>query len=264
MRNKIDAQLKRLKQQGKKGLMTHVVVGYPSLKQTTALVEAMEQAGVDFVELQIPFSDPLADGPTIQQACERSLEQGTRVRDAFVVAAALSKKVQIPLLFMAYFNTVYKYGIQQFTQDAARAGISGLIVPDIPLEAAQHEHYLAACDENGLHNIVTLGPTTTKERLEQNAVIASGFVYCMSRSGVTGSQIGLSPDIQQYLSKVADKIKTPIAVGFGISSRQRLEAVLPYCDIAVVGSALLESISAGPPGEAPARAKAFLQELTGT
>lgn len=259
--NKIDIRLAELRRTKRKGLMTHVVVGFPSLKETVNLVAAMAAEGVDFVELQIPFSDPLADGPTIQSACEVSLAQGTRVRDAFTVAAELAKTVDIPLLFMAYFNTVYKYGVEKFCKDAHNAGLSGLIVPDIPLEAAHHEHFLEACTANNLHNIITLAPTSTADRLNKNADIASGFVYCMSREGVTGAQYHLSSNLESYLKNIAAHIALPRAVGFGISNRERLEAVLPYGDIAVVGSALIEQIAAAADGEATARVTDFLRTL---
>jgi tryptophan synthase alpha chain len=242
MSNRIDAKLTEMRESGRKGIMTHVVIGYPSLDMTEKLVVAMEQAGVDFVELQIPFSDPLADGPTIQKACEQALAQGARVRDAFVIAHKLASKVSIPLLFMAYFNTVYKYGVKQFCKDAAEAGIAGLIIPDAPMEAAKHEGLLQSCKNYNLHNIITLAPTSTCSRLEKNRLIASGFVYCMSRQGVTGAQQGLAPDAQKYLENVRRHIDIPIAVGFGISNHQRLAAISPYSDIAVVGSAILDLI----------------------
>ena len=152
MANRIDERLEALGSERRKGLMTHVVVGFPSLASTSALILAMDEAGADFVELQIPFSDPLADGPTIQSACEAALERGTRVRDAFTVAADSAARVRAPLIFMAYANTVYRYGVESFCRDAAEVGISGLIVPDLPVEAARHEGYLDACRRHGLRH----------------------------------------------------------------------------------------------------------------
>lgn len=261
MNNKIDLKLAELRRAKRKGLMAHVVVGFPSLMETVSIVAAMAAEGVDFVELQIPFSDPLADGPTIQSACEVSLGRGTRVGDAFSAAAELSKTVNIPLLFMSYFNTVYSYGIAKFCKDAHDVGIAGLIIPDIPLEAARHEHFLEACKANNLHNIITLAPTSTIERLDKNADIASGFVYCMSREGVTGTQYGLGSNLASYLKKVEMHMPVPRAVGFGISNRQRLEAVLPHCEIAVIGSALIEHIANAPEGTAATSVTDFLRTL---
>jgi tryptophan synthase alpha chain len=265
MANRIDARLAALATGRRKGLMTHVVVGYPSLASTSALVLAMDEAGADFIELQIPFSDPLADGPTIQSACELAISRGARVRDAFTIAAECAGQVQAPLLFMAYANTVYRYGTEAFCRDAAAAGISGLIVPDLPAEAARHEGYLEACSHHGLHNIVTLAPTSTGARIAVNASVASGFVYCMSRQGVTGARLGLAPDIQAYLQRVRQQLTVPMAVGFGISDRARLEQVLPYCDVATVGSALIDRLADTAPGDVAAQAdttRSFLRTLT--
>jgi tryptophan synthase alpha subunit len=265
MRNRIDERVQLLRESGRKGLMTHVVVGYPSLDATRELVLAMDAAGADFVELQIPFADALADGPTIQSACEQALAGGTKVADAFAIAAELARAVRMPLLFMAYANTVYRYGVDSFCADAATAGISGLIVPDLPLEAAELEGFLAACRRHGLHNIVTLGPTSTDERLAKNASIASGLVYCMSRQGVTGTHLGMAPGAQDYLARVREHTAVPIAVGFGISNRERLDQVLPHCDIAVVGSALIHHIDAVDPMDGKHMVEAvedFLATLT--
>jgi tryptophan synthase alpha chain len=265
MANKIDERLDSLLAGQRKGLMTHVVVGYPTLDSTLPLLVAMDEAGVDFIELQIPFSDPLADGPTIQSACEAAIAGGTRVRDAFAIAAQAAAKVQAPLLFMAYANTVYRYGVEAFCRDAAQAGISGTIVPDLPAEAAEHEGYLDACRRHGLHNIVTLAPTSTDERMTKNATVASGFVYCMSRRGVTGTQLGLAPDLQAYLQRVRGHLSVPMAVGFGISDRSRLEQVLPYCDIATVGSALIDRLGELATGDVAGQADAagdFIRTLT--
>jgi tryptophan synthase alpha chain len=168
-------------------------------------------------------------------------------------------------LFMAYANTVYRYGTESFCRDAAAAGISGLIVPDLPAEAARHEGYLEACGRHGLHNIVTLAPTSTAARMTANAAVASGFVYCMSRQGVTGAQLGLAPDIQAYLQRARQHLTVPMAVGFGISDRARLEQVLPYCDVATVGSALIDRLAGIEPADVTRQAdttRTFLATLT--
>jgi len=260
--NKIDQQLTELGSAKRKGLMTHTVIGYPDLETTVGLVQDMAAAGADFVELQIPFSDPIADGPTIQHACEAALARGTRVRDAFRVARKLSKTVDIPLLFMTYYNIVQKYGVELFCADSARAGIAGLIVPDLPLEAAAHEGFLAACRQHGLYNILVLAPTSTDQRLQKNAAAAQGFVYCMSRQGLTGAQQGFEPELQKYLGRVRAHIDVPLALGFGISNPERLRDVLPFADIAVVGSAIIDIIAASKPGEIRANVKRFIASLS--
>lgn len=241
--NVIDKQLEKIKQEQRLGLMTHVVVGYPSLDKTSSLVKAMVEAGADFIELQIPFSDPLADGPTIMNACEEVLRQGVKVKDAFRLADKLSKQIKIPLLFMAYYNTVFKYGTRGFCRDARKAGISGLIVPDMPIEEEHQEYFIRYCQESELKNIRVISPASTAERLKKNAEVADGFVYCTARQGVTGVQKELDPEIKKYLKQVKDYFKIPIAVGFGIANKERINLIRDYTDIVVVGSAIVDVIN---------------------
>src|SRR5579872_5845005 len=186
--NDLDKKLAEIKANKKIGLMTHVVVGYPSLKETIALVKLMEKCGVDIVELQIPFSDPLADGPTIMHACEKALENGTKVKDAFMVVKNLNSHVKIPLLFMCYYNTVFQYGIEKFCKDAQGVGISGLIVPDMPLDEEKEEHFYAYAKKYGLHTIQVVSPASTNSRLKKIPQIANGFVYCTAHQGITGAK----------------------------------------------------------------------------
>lgn len=261
--NLIDKQLEKIKQEKRLGLMTHVVVGYPSLKTTAVLVKVMADAGVDFIELQIPFSDPLADGPTIMKACEEALRNGTKVRDAFKLASVLSKQIKTPLLFMAYYNTVFKYGTKKFCDDAKKVGISGLIIPDIPLEEEHQEHFIKYCKESGLKNIRVISPASTVERLKKNAEVASGFVYCTARQGITGTQKELDPEIAYFLKNVKKYFKIPIAVGFGISSRERIKLIEPFADIAVIGSAIIDVLTRSKENAIENNVKGFLEHLRG-
>lgn len=241
--NKIDKKLSELKETKRIGLMTHVVVGYPTLAKTVSIIKAMEKAGADLVELQIPFSDPLADGPTIMKACEEALLNGTKVKDAFDVVKELSKKITIPMLFMAYYNTVFHYGVDKFCKDARGAGIAGLIVPDMPIEEEENEGFYAACEKNNLYAIHVISPATTDERLRKNAAVAKGFIYCTARQGITGSRDTLDSNLAAYLKKVRKHFSIPLAVGFGISKRAHVEALRNSVDIAVVGSALIDIIN---------------------
>ena len=244
--NLLDKQLARIKKDKKIGIMAHVVVGYPSLASTVEIVKIMADSGVDIVELQIPFSDPLADGPTIMRACEESLANGTRVEDAFKVMKQLSKEVSIPLLFMSYYNPVFKYGVERFCFDAKEARASGLIVPDMPLEEEDQEHFFRACKKNNLSNIRVVSPASTDERLRKNAKVANGFIYCTAKQGITGASDELSPDLSDYLQRVRKYFDIPIAVGFGISNRTQIKLLEPYADIAVVGSAVIDLINSVP------------------
>jgi len=264
MKNNIDTQLEKVISEKRIGVMTHVVIGYPTIETTLDLVRTMAESGVDLIELQIPFSDPLADGPTIQQACEASLASGIKVADAFKVARQASTVVQIPLLFMAYFNTVYKYGIEKFCADAEAAGITGLIVPDVPLEAAEHEGFLVACKRHNLHYIITLSPTSTSSRIKKNASIAGGFAYCTARVGATGAGGTLDSNITSYLQEVRKEITVPLAVGFGISKREHLDMLAPYASVAVIGSAIIDVMNRAAPSEALRDVRAFLEALQST
>ncbi len=224
-------------------IMTHVVVGYPSLEETIKIVKVMAGNGADLIELQIPFSDPLADGPTIMMACEKSLERGTKVKDAFKIMKTLSFQVSVPLIFMAYFNTVFKFGVEKFCQDAKKAGAYGLIVPDMSIDEENEEHFFRACKQNNLVNIQVISPASTDERLRKNAAVANGFVYCTAHQGITGVKDQLDPNIVSYLKRVRKFFSIPIAVGFGISKKEHIKQLSPYADIAVVGSAIIDVIN---------------------
>jgi tryptophan synthase alpha chain len=259
--NSIDKQLEKIKKEKRVGLMTHVVVGYPSIAATLEIVKVMAANGVDFVELQIPFSDPLADGPTIMKACEESLANGTRVKDAFTIMSELSKQVSIPLLFMGYFNTIFKYGVKQFCEDAMKAGASGLIVPDMPLEEEPQEHFYSLAKQYGLYPIHVLSPASTEERMKKNAKVATGFIYCTARQGITGVKDQLDPELGKFLKRVRKYFTIPVAVGFGISKKEHLKVLEKDADIAVIGSAIIEIISKSNKDEIDKNIERFFREL---
>jgi tryptophan synthase alpha chain len=241
--NKIDQKIAEIIERKRMGLMTHVVVGYPSLEETVSIVKVMVEAGADFVELQIPFSDPLADGPTIMRACEESLENGTKVKDAFSIMKQLSAKVSVPLLFMSYYNIVFRYGVEKFCRDAKAVGASGLIVPDMPMDEENQEHFYTNAKKYGLIVIHVISPASTLERLKKNAAIANGFIYCTARQGTTDAKKELDPTILSYLQKVRKYFSIPVAVGFGISTKERVSLLKNEADIAIIGSALIDVIN---------------------
>lgn len=223
-------------------LMTHVVVGYPDIASTNELVRAMEQAGADYVELQIPFSDPIADGPTIMKACDTALKKGVTVRDCLRVMKTLSDQVSTPLFFMGYYNTVFHFGVEKFCKAAKSAGAYGLIIPDMPPDEEQHEHFIKACRTHHLAQIRVVTPASSSHRLKLNAEVSDEFVYCVSHFGVTGSSVSKKVGFESYLKRVKKYFKIPIAVGFGISGREDVRQVEPYADIVVVGSAIIRII----------------------
>lgn len=259
--NKIDEKMYQLKEKGRIGLMSHVVVGYPSLDATVRLVRLMGESGVDMVELQIPFSDPLADGPTIMRACEEALSSGVKVRDAFTLMHQLVREVSIPLLFMAYYNTVFRYGTKAFVRDAQRAGAAGVIVPDIPLDEEHEEHFMTACNQFDIPHIRVISPSATNERLKKNAKVAKGFVYCTARQGITGARETLDPTLATFLKRVRSFFAIPIAVGFGISKKEHLRSIEPYADIAVVGSAIIDIINRSSKKNMEREVASFLKAL---
>ncbi len=243
--DKIKEQLEKIKSEKRLGLMTHVVVGYPSLEATEQVIQAMVDENVDFIELQIPFSDPLADGPTIMRACELSLEKGTKVKDAFVLAKKVTQ-TNTPFLFMAYYNTVFKYGVEKFCYEAKKVGISGLIVPDMPIEEESTEGFATACTKYNLTQIRVLSPASTESRLIKNAKVASQFIYFTSRQGTTGASTTLDLRLTENIKKLKKHFTLPIAVGFGISKPEHIAALKDKADIAVVGSAVLDIINTQP------------------
>lgn len=259
--NILDEKLKEIKESKQLGIMAHVVIGYPSLEATISLVKTMSEAGVSIVELQIPFSDPLADGPTIMKACEKALENGTKVKDAFVVMKTLSSAVGIPLLFMAYYNTVFVYGVEKFCHDAKTAGAAGLIVPDMSIDEEAEEHFYAACKKYDLHTIHVISPASTDEQLKKNAKVASGFVYCTARQGTTGAKEELAPNMKNYLQKIRKFFSIPIAVGFGISKKEHVRALEKNADIAVIGSAVIDLINSSSKATMNDTVKRFLTDL---
>lgn len=241
--NDLEKKLQEIKRRKKLALMAHVVVGYPSLGETIKIVKTMVESGVDIVELQIPFSDPLADGVTIMQACEQALENGTKVKDAFTVMKTLTAQVEAPLVFMAYYNTVFVYGVEKFCREAKTAGAVGLIVPDMPIDEEAEEHFYQYAKQYGLHTIQVVSPASTENRLKKNAKVASGFVYCVARQGTTGAKDILDPKLGAYLQKIRKYFSIPIVVGFGISKKEHIKMLEQNADIAVIGSAVIDLIN---------------------
>ncbi len=260
--NNIDQQLIAIKKENRMGLMTHVVIGYPSLEETVTLVKTMVESGADFVELQIPFSDPLADGPTIMRACEESLANGTKVKDAFQVMKTLSSEVSIPLLFMAYYNTIFRYGVGKFCHDAKNAGAGGLIVPDMPIDEEAYEHFYAFAKKFELYPIYVVSPASTEGRLSKIASQARGFVYFTAKQGTTGAKKELDPQLMTYLKKIKKYFSIPVAVGFGISQKEHIQMLRGYSDIAIVGSAIIDVINKTNKNKRAESIKQFIKDLS--
>ncbi|MBF0111134.1 MAG: tryptophan synthase subunit alpha [Desulfamplus sp.] len=215
-------------------LMTHIVVGYPSLDASMQIVESMVEAGVDLMELQIPFSEPMADGPVILKANQKALESGIRVKDCLEFARKVTSRFDIPFLFMTYYNILYKYGVQSFVENMAEIGIKGAIIPDLPPE--EGADYAEAMQNSELCPIYIFSPTTTDERMQYLSSCGKGFIYCMARKGVTGKETQFSDEIEGYLKRCRANTELPLAVGFGVKDGSDVDYLKGKADIAVIGS----------------------------
>jgi len=258
--SKIDQQFKKINKENRIGLMTHIVLGYPSFQENIETVKLMEKGGVDFIELQLPFSDPVADGPTMMKANTKSLEYGTKIKKCFQIAKKITNESSIPILFMTYLNIAFQYGVKKFVVDATKAGIVGSILPDLPFEEA--DEYVELCKKKSINPIFVVSPNTSAIRMKQLKKDASGFVYCTTRTGVTGVQKTVPSDVKAYLRQVKNITKLPIAVGFGIAKKAHVQALKGVADCAVIGSALMKRVHEGKTKKERLRAiKTFLSSF---
>jgi len=229
-------------QPGHTALIPYITVGYPSVEATLKVVPLLASGSCDIVELGIPFSDPLADGATIQKASFRALQNGITPEICLEIAGQLSKQIDIPLLFMTYFNPVFSYGLEEFCSACAGSGVSGLIIPDLPLEEGLELE--AITQRQGLDLIYFLSPTSTDERIRLVAEKARGFIYLVSVTGVTGARDRLSANLNAFVARVRKVATQPLCVGFGISTPEQARQVSQIADGVIVGSRLVQLMEA--------------------
>ena len=215
-------------------LMTHIVIGYPTFDASYKIIEKMVNAGVDIMELQIPFSEPVADGPVILKANQDSISRGTTVRKCLDFANTVTKKFSIPFLFMSYYNIIFKYGIERFVDKMVEVGIKGAIVPDLPPEEGQE--YIEAMAKNKLDPVFIFTPTTPDKRMSYIQAFGKGLIYCIARRGVTGAQTSFSDQINNYLLRCRNATNLPLALGFGVKDKADIHFLKNKVDIAVIGS----------------------------
>ncbi|MEM1255051.1 MAG: tryptophan synthase subunit alpha [Cyanobacteria bacterium P01_H01_bin.21] len=216
-------------------LMSHTVLGYPSWDDNRAAIAALVRGGVELIELQFPFSEPIADGPILLAANHAAVQSDVSVRDCLSFAAEMTQTYpQTRFVIMTYINILFRYGIRDFVEAAALGGVAGCIIPDLPCEQA--EHYIRVCRENALATIFLVTPNNSLERIQQILRHTSGLIYCVTRKGVTGHHTQLSNAAQQYLSQVQSVSQLPMAVGFGIQSVDDVSKLIGHADIAVIGS----------------------------
>ncbi len=256
--NRIECSFTKLRQEGRCGFIGYITAGDPSIEGTEQLVYALERGGADFVEIGIPYSDPLADGPVIQAAGLRAFESGVTVAKIFECVKKIRTNSQIPLLFLVYYNTIFRLGNEQFIQQCSESGIDGLIVPDLPLEERDELKVYADAHEIAL---IPLVAPTSKSRIADITRDCKGFVYCVSSMGVTGARSSFREDIEAYLADVKGQTELPIAVGFGVSDRKTIDYFSRLADAVIVGSAIV-SVVAQTQGD-PEQLEAYVRELTG-
>jgi len=245
---RIEKTFARLKAEGQKGFIPYITAGDPSLDVTLQLILELEKSGADLIELGIPFSDPIADGPVIQRATERALSNHVTLRSVLRLGEGIRKHSQIPLVIFSYYNPLLNYGLERLAQDAVEAGFDGVLASDLTVE--ESDSFLHAMQRAGLNTIFLVAPTSSPERMKKIAETSTGFVYAVSRTGVTGEQQQLADDLKQFLQRLRSLTKLPIAVGFGVSRPEHVHAIWQEADAAVVGSSIVKEIEKqiGEPG----------------
>jgi len=238
--SRIDEVFEKLRGEGRVALMPFLVAGDPSLKMTGQLILELAKSGADIIELGVPFSDPLADGPTIQRASQRALAGGVTLTAILDFLKGLRRQTDIPIVLMGYYNPIYHYGVERFAEDARTCGADGIIVPDLPPEEAGE--LVAAARKAGLDTIFLVAPTSTAERIEKIGSVSRGFIYYVSLAGVTGTRKELASGIAESVGNIRKQSDMPVCVGFGISTPEHVRQVSRYADGAIVGSALVSLI----------------------
>ena len=237
---RIGRRFAELQQAEERGLIAYLTAGDPSLAHTPLLVEALERGGADVIELGVPFSDPIADGPVIQRASERALRAGTTLQAVLDLVPQIRRRSQIPLVIFSYLNPILRYGFSRFAANAASAGVDGALLTDLSVEEA--DPFVTEMRRHNLDTVFLAAPTSTPRRLELVARYSTGFIYLVSRTGVTGERESLSSSVRPLVAHMRARTSLPLAVGFGISRPEHLAELAPLADAAVVGSAFMRLI----------------------
>ncbi len=241
MRSRVSRTFLSLRKQNRKAFIAYIMAGDPGLQRTKEMVRILEDCGVDIIELGVPFSDPMADGPVIQAAAQRAVEAGTTLHMVINLVAELRKTTEIPIILMTYYNPVFKYGEARFVENAHAAGVDGIIVPDLPPDEA--EAMMKLTRKKPFDLIFLLAPTSTEQRIKKVSKASQGFIYYVSITGITGSRLSLDPAIESHISRIRSASDTPIAVGFGISTPEEASTVARLADGVIIGSAIVKKIN---------------------
>lgn len=250
--NRIDLTFSALSKTKTKAFIPFVTAGDGGMDTTEALVLELIHSGANLVEIGVPFSDPIAEGPVIQTASARALKNGTKLTDIFALVKRLRKKTEVPLLLMLYLNSIFGYGTERFFQEAAQAGIDGVIVPDMPYE--ERDEIEGTAQQYGIYSIRIVTPIS-KERIHMISTDAKGFLYCVSSTGVTGVRSQYQTDFEAFFTAVKESAHIPCAVGFGISGPEQASSMKQYCDGIIIGSAIVELAAKNAPNSIPAVAE---------
>lgn len=246
--------------QGRIAIMPFAPAGYPDMETCERNILAMVAGGADLIEIGTPFSDPLADGATVQLTSQKALENGTTLKDCIALVRRLRDQgVTIPLVLMGYFNPALHYGLEKYVSDSAEAGVDGYIVPDLPLESSDEFREIARAHDRDL--IFMLAPTSTDERMQRVGELGSGFIYCVAVRGVTGARDNMAADLGDYLDRIRQHTDLPLAVGFGISNADHVRGIAKHADGAIVASALINEVDTHDPADQPKATEDFVRAL---
>ncbi|MGB7220369.1 MAG: tryptophan synthase subunit alpha [Vicinamibacterales bacterium] len=263
MASRITPTFARLRANKRPGLVTYITAGDPDLATSARILEALDRAGADLIEVGVPFSDPLADGPVIQRATERALAKGGSLRASLALVELVRPRVKAPIVLFSYANPLLRMGMEEFARTASGAGVDGVLVLDLPIEEAGPFH--ETLDRSGLDTIFLLSPTTSEARIRKAAALGRGFLYVISRLGVTGARDQVASDARALVQRVRAHTALPVALGFGISRPEHVAEVGAYADAAVVGSALVALIAeAGQSADLVEKIESFVRWLRGT
>lgn len=258
---RIGKRFEDLQRTGRTGFVAYITAGDPDLTATHLLALELDRRGVDILELGVPFSDPLADGPVIQEASQRALAAGATLEGVLSLVADLRAETEIPIVLFTYYNPIHRYGVARFVERASQVGIDGVLMLDLPPE--EGGEYKARMDAHGLDTVFLVTPTTRADRIKLIASHSLGFVYYVSRTGVTGERDHLADEIQAKVAAIREHTAIPIAVGFGISKPEHVSEIARYADAVVVGSAIVRRVGAYRKADSVAEVGAFVGSLIG-
>ncbi|PKL52188.1 MAG: tryptophan synthase subunit alpha [Nitrospira bacterium HGW-Nitrospira-1] len=240
MSSRIAGKFREIRRKNSKAFIPYIMAGDPNIKRTCELIRILEDCGADIIELGVPFSDPLADGPTIQKAAQRALDEGVTLKKVIALVAELRLNTQIPIILMTYYNPIFKYGEERFALDASASGVDGIIVPDLPPDEA--DNLIKYSRKSRLDTIFLLAPTSTDIRIHKVARASTGFIYYVPITGITGAKLSPDSSVESHIAKIRSVTDKPIAVGFGISTPEEAAGISRFADGVIVGSAIVKRV----------------------